>query len=93
MIKSVGLRFLVASAVKLQQLLLQLPRTKGDELLWDPIGLGSSESYLTDLLYHKTQTKTSGRRRSPIVSLVKRESFDMIHMIRTYADNRHVMCT
>eukprot|EP00435_Cladocopium_sp_Y103_P070793 s225_g36.t1 len=34
--------------------------TKGDELLWDPIGLGTSESYLTDLLYHKTGAKTSG---------------------------------
>lgn len=39
---------------------VKISETKGDELLWDPIGLGSSESYLTDLLYHKTQTKTSG---------------------------------
>ena len=40
------------------------PRKKDEDdeglLLWDPIGLGTSESIVTDLLYHKTGVKTSG---------------------------------
>lgn len=38
----------------------EVKSSENPSLLWDPIGLGSAESYLTDLLYHKTAAKTSG---------------------------------